>query len=559
MANQAIALQARAPQQSNILGGALQQGAQMINMMSQQRAAERQAAVAQQQMEIARAAEERAAAKEGRDIERFAVDQDALLYAKYRNMAPAVIASDSPEVYAQWLGMLNKESPERAQMIARAMPPEQFNKDTFTLMMGTMDQNFEARYGKAITKELITPEGGVLGANISGIPGATYAVPVPDISRPRAGAGAQTPLSGAPAPSAFPKTAAPATDAQIDEAAQKIIRGAGIAELGIGAEDFDRASARANQMSAGGGGRMQPISMTTGAQMGGQPDMTAVVQDMMSSGQISQSNLQLMREMAGPDKDAQLAQILKANNIQIVPDDQPGMRSAVFRPGQDVAPQMQQAQFNPNDYEPVRVKPPMQSPMPGSAIVPIERVRQEAQAGRETPREAAAKAAAVARANAEAAAEAKRAEKLPGRKNVSTIIGKMRSAYEQLNKMEAIPSAARGGGANFLDYLAVTRGGREVQKMFGTAPSKYLSQIETLRKQLATAIKNATGMSAQEMNSNVELQLTLDSLSDPTQGIEAALQTMRDLEELYGLPAAPAKKPAAKGGVDMNNPLLRGM
>lgn len=378
MANQAIALQARAPQQSNILGGALQQGAQMINMMSQQRAAERQAAVAQQEMEIARAAEARAAAKEGRDIERFAVDQDALLYAKYRNMAPAVIASDSPEVYAQWLGMLNEESPERAQMIARAMPPEQFNKDTFTLMMGTMDQNFEARYGKAITKELITPEGGVLGANISGIPGATYAVPVPDISRPRAGAPAQTPGAAAPRtaapaqnPMSAPRATAPATDAQIDEAARAIIGGAGIQDgplRGLSMEDFDRATERANQMTAGGG-RMRPISMTTGAQMGGQPDMTAVVQDMMSSGQISQSNLQLMREMAGPDKDAQLAQILKANNIQIVPDDQPGMRSAVFRPGQDVAPQMQQAQFNPNDYEPVRVKSPMQSPSqaPGAA------------------------------------------------------------------------------------------------------------------------------------------------------------------------------------------------
>lgn len=60
MANQAIALQARAPQ-SNILGGAIQQNAQMMNMMSQQRAAERQAAAQQQQMEIARAEEGRKA------------------------------------------------------------------------------------------------------------------------------------------------------------------------------------------------------------------------------------------------------------------------------------------------------------------------------------------------------------------------------------------------------------------------------------------------------------------------------------------------------------------
>jgi len=50
MANQAIALQARAPQSAG-LGPAIAQGAQMINMMAQQRAAERQAAQAQQAIE----------------------------------------------------------------------------------------------------------------------------------------------------------------------------------------------------------------------------------------------------------------------------------------------------------------------------------------------------------------------------------------------------------------------------------------------------------------------------------------------------------------------------
>ena len=62
MANQAIALQSRAPQ-GNFLGPAIQQGAQMINMMSQQRAAERQAAAQQQQLKIQQVQEDRAAAK----------------------------------------------------------------------------------------------------------------------------------------------------------------------------------------------------------------------------------------------------------------------------------------------------------------------------------------------------------------------------------------------------------------------------------------------------------------------------------------------------------------
>ena len=61
MANQAIALQARAPQSSG-LGGAIQQNAMLINQMAQQQAAQRQAAAQQQQAQIAQAQEARAAA-----------------------------------------------------------------------------------------------------------------------------------------------------------------------------------------------------------------------------------------------------------------------------------------------------------------------------------------------------------------------------------------------------------------------------------------------------------------------------------------------------------------
>jgi len=61
MANQAIALQARAPQ-GNILGPALQQGAQMVNMMRQQAVADRQAEIANQQLALAQAEETHKAA-----------------------------------------------------------------------------------------------------------------------------------------------------------------------------------------------------------------------------------------------------------------------------------------------------------------------------------------------------------------------------------------------------------------------------------------------------------------------------------------------------------------
>jgi hypothetical protein len=203
------------------------------------------------------------------------------------------------------------------------------------------------------------------------------------------------------------------------------------------------------------------------------------------------------------------------------------------------APEMRQTLAQTRTSTPLQMRNPNVSTAPAETP---EQAGRRSRLGRESPAEAAAKATATARATAAVETEKKAAEKLPGRKQVSTIIKKIRGAYEQLEKKEAIASEKRGGFANVVDYLATTTPGREVQKAFGTSASKYLSEIVNSRKLLATAIKNATGMSAQEMNSNVELQLTLDALTDPTQGIEAARSTLDTLEELYGAPrTAPAQ------------------
>ena len=62
MANQAIALQARAPQQGNFLAPAIQQAGQMANRMAQQQALDRQTAAAEQALKVSQAGEAREAA-----------------------------------------------------------------------------------------------------------------------------------------------------------------------------------------------------------------------------------------------------------------------------------------------------------------------------------------------------------------------------------------------------------------------------------------------------------------------------------------------------------------
>jgi hypothetical protein len=113
MANQAIALQARAPQ-GNFLAPAIQQGAQMINMMSQQRAAERQAAAQQQQLEIARAAEGRAVAGEARaaDLHPFAMSKaqaDAMTAEQKNTLGFYDLTNE---------GLKRASTPEQAMVVA---------------------------------------------------------------------------------------------------------------------------------------------------------------------------------------------------------------------------------------------------------------------------------------------------------------------------------------------------------------------------------------------------------------------------------------------------------
>jgi hypothetical protein len=501
MANQAIALQARAPQ-GNFLAPAIQQGAQMINMMSQQRAAERQAAQTAQQLEIQRAAESRAVAGEARAGKEFDLKREADLYSKYRRLAP-VVAEGGPAAYASYLQNMAVDSPESAAAFAQAMPVDKFDKDTFTRMIMGADEYAAARYGKAITKEFITPEGDVMGANISGFPGATYATRVPDISRPVAPAAPTAPAAAAPAPAA--------------------------------------------------GGMFQPISATGGQPQGADPQaaLLASLNEARQTGQIGADVVEQLRQLGGPQAAPRVDAFLAQNNIKVAPG---GMQSAVYRP-EGGAPLAQQVNYDPNAFAPLRAKSPMVSPMPGSASVPISRVREEAAAGRQTPAEAAAVASATATATKAAELKAEQAKKLPAKRQVSSLLQKLRNAYETLNTAEAIPSSERGAFANVFDYLSTTGAGREVQRALGTAANKPLNEITGARKLLATAIKNATGMSAQEMNSNVELQLTLDALTDPTQGYESAISQLDTLEQLYGAGGAqtpppsnvaPQKTPVAK-------------
>jgi hypothetical protein len=140
------------------------------------------------------------------------------------------------------------------------------------------------------------------------------------------------------------------------------------------------------------------------------------------------------------------------------------------------------------------------------------------------------------------------AAKLPSKKRVSSLISDMLDEYTALDNLKAIGSTKRGVKENIFNYLSAGAVGKEIQKAFGTEASTSLSNIESIRKLLTTAIKNATGMSSKEMDSNAELQLTLASLSDATQGYEAITRILKRIDREYGLGSTAANTPTATTG-----------
>lgn len=156
--------------------------------------------------------------------------------------------------------------------------------------------------------------------------------------------------------------------------------------------------------------------------------------------------------------------------------------------------------------------------------------------------------------------QAEATEKKEGGKAQATdILDTLEGAYEELNRRKAIPSQQRGAVANVLASLGATQAGQTASRALGTPEQTERDVIASARNQLFAAVKNATGLSAQNLNSNVEFTTWMNSLTDPSKSIESnrkILENMRRFiasggtytakKEDGGAPAAGAR-PAGVG------------
>jgi hypothetical protein len=135
-----------------------------------------------------------------------------------------------------------------------------------------------------------------------------------------------------------------------------------------------------------------------------------------------------------------------------------------------------------------------------------------------------------------------------GREQLNSEIESILKEYEKLNELGAMTRPSRGTVENISARARASSVGQYVAGYAGTQEQTIRDNIRNARARLTNAVKEATGMSAQQMNSNVELQLWLSAMTDPTQSYETVTKTLGDLNTIIGKNMRqPGETPGASG------------
>lgn len=136
---------------------------------------------------------------------------------------------------------------------------------------------------------------------------------------------------------------------------------------------------------------------------------------------------------------------------------------------------------------------------------------------------------------------------LPGKAKVDleTTFQEMAGLYDELDKLGGMVNTDKNPLMNIGRYLANTEGadikgfsvfpgGQTLGQMFGTQEQTIRDKIKAKIPLISAGIKNATGMSAQQMNSNFELQQYLKALTSLSSSSQAVHPILRDLSSQFG-------------------------
>jgi hypothetical protein len=122
-----------------------------------------------------------------------------------------------------------------------------------------------------------------------------------------------------------------------------------------------------------------------------------------------------------------------------------------------------------------------------------------------------------------------------GKERVSDNLLRIRDAFEYLEEAGGAIKTDGGVVNNTINRVMSSDPGQIVGQALGTRSQKARDDIAMLRPLLIQEIRQATGMSARAMDSNVELKFYLSAATDPTRNIDSNYAAIEHLDKVFGL------------------------
>jgi len=125
--------------------------------------------------------------------------------------------------------------------------------------------------------------------------------------------------------------------------------------------------------------------------------------------------------------------------------------------------------------------------------------------------------------------------KADAKKQLSDVVSQLKTSYDTLLEGGGITSTGSGGRENIGAKMGTSAVGQFMGSALGTKNQEQRQIIEQTRPLLLNLIKEATGMSASQMNSNAEMQMYLKAATDPKLSYEANVTALQNLDKTFGL------------------------
>lgn len=122
-----------------------------------------------------------------------------------------------------------------------------------------------------------------------------------------------------------------------------------------------------------------------------------------------------------------------------------------------------------------------------------------------------------------------------GKQSVNRVLGNLYSEYTNLVKTGGITDTRKSVEDNISARTGASAVGQVAGSFTGSEAQSFRDSIEQTRPLLLTAIMKATGLSATQLNSNVELQTYLRTATDPKVSIQSNVKALNNISQMFGL------------------------